>query len=183
MFNRSEQRMTKEHLLVARIGRTVGLNGDLKLHIFSDFPEQFKKGARVTSSRGELLISEYDNTRSTIRFEGYETPEAAKKLVNAEIYSSKEKSRRECSLEEGEYFWFDIEGLKVMEGDVSLGVVKEIQRLESVDYLFVKTSDELIFRGFSRTFLIPYIHRYIDAVDLEKGVIFTIGAMDILEAS
>ncbi|MDO8260641.1 MAG: ribosome maturation factor RimM, partial [Candidatus Magasanikbacteria bacterium] len=32
-------------LHIATIGKTVGLKGDMKLHIQSDFPEQFKKGS------------------------------------------------------------------------------------------------------------------------------------------
>lgn len=33
----------KDKIYVAKLGKTVGLKGDLKLFIDSDFPEQFKK--------------------------------------------------------------------------------------------------------------------------------------------
>ena len=40
---------------VAKLGKTVGLQGHLRLFIDSDFPEQFKKGAIFTTNRNLIL--------------------------------------------------------------------------------------------------------------------------------
>jgi len=34
----------KEKFFIAQLGKTHGLRGDLKLHLHTDFPEQFKVG-------------------------------------------------------------------------------------------------------------------------------------------
>ncbi|NPA50162.1 MAG: ribosome maturation factor RimM, partial [Epsilonproteobacteria bacterium] len=50
--------MNKDKILVAQIGRSVGLKGYLKLNIFSDFPEQFKKNRVLDTTRGPLEIED-----------------------------------------------------------------------------------------------------------------------------
>ena len=50
--------MSNDSSLIAQIGRTVGLWGDLKFHLHTDFPEQFKIGTSYQSDRGTLTISD-----------------------------------------------------------------------------------------------------------------------------
>ncbi len=168
---------------IAQIGRTVGLNGDLKLHLLTDFPEQFRPGATFHSDRGELTIAAYNPRRGLVRFEGYDTPESARKLTNAKLWSDEEATRRECPLGEGEYYWFDIIGCTVLEGKTRLGRVAEIQRLQGVDYLRIDTDAALTEAGLPESFLIPYIPRYIVSVDTDAKTIATRDAREILEAS
>ena len=179
--------MISQKILVARIGKTVGLCGDLRLNLFSDFPEQFKKGATFISKRGYLTVSSYNANRGTIRFEGINDVENAKHLTNTYLYTTKEVSEEVCNLNEGEYFWYQIIGLEVDDVDGNdktlLGEVEEIERLAGIDYLKVKTDSALVGNGFAKNFLIPYIERYVDRVDLKRGRVFTIGAKSILEAS
>ncbi len=74
--------MKKTDLLyIATIGKTVGLKGDMKLHIKSDFPEQFKKGASFyINEKDKLTISDINLERALVKFENYPTPELAKKI-------------------------------------------------------------------------------------------------------
>ena len=65
---------------VAKIGKTVGLKGQLKLHIDSDFPEQFKKNLILyTDKNQKLVIESYNATSKAVKFIGIDTIEAAKK--------------------------------------------------------------------------------------------------------
>ncbi len=175
--------MNLEKIPVARIGKTVGLKGDMRLNLLSDFPEQFKKGAAFMSDRGVLEIASYNPQRSTVRFVGYDSVESAKPLTNAYLYTTKEAGEAACNLGEGEYFWYQIIGLSVMENGDMLGVVKDIERLAGTDYLQVETSGDLVDSGLAKSFLIPYIERYVKSVDLESGRLYTTGAKEILEAS
>ena len=50
--------MSNDDSLIAQIGRTIGLWGDLKFHLHTDFPEQFKVGNTYKSSRGDLTIAD-----------------------------------------------------------------------------------------------------------------------------
>ncbi len=175
--------MKKERFFIAQIGRVVGLRGDLKLHLHTDFPEQFQAGLKVDSSRGSLTISSYDPKRGLIRFEGYDSPEKAKTLTNAKIYSDEERTRELCSLKEGQYFWFELLGADVQEEGESLGTVSDIQRMLDIDYLQIKTSPRLKELGLPSSFLLPYIPRYILSFDPKKRILQTRDAKDVLEAS
>jgi len=168
---------------VAKLGRAVGLKGEMRLHLLSDFPEQFKKGARFRVSDRELEIEYYNHKRGVVKFLGIDTPEEAKKLTNKILTSTLEETRKSCSLEEGEYFWFDIIGCDLVEEGKKLGRVEDIRRYPSCDYLLVKSSEDLVKDGFAKTFLVPFMDRFIAGVDLKRSMIVAKGAMDILRAS
>jgi len=173
----------KEKFFIAQIGRTVGLWGDLKLHLHTDFPEQFQTGLTFESNRGALTISDINFKRGTIRFQGYEGIDAAKKLTNAKLYADLKQTQAHCTLNEGEYFYFDIKECQLFQGDLLLGKVVEIERLTEIDYLVIRTDEALVKEGLSKSFLLPYIDRYIVHTDIEEKKIYTKDAKDILEAS
>ena len=175
--------MSQEQFYIAQIGRTIGLWGDLKLNLHTDFPEQFKIGSTFKSDRGPLTISDINFKRGTIRFQGYESIDSAKKLTNAKMYTDLEQTKENCTLEKGQHFYFEIQGCTVVQDEVLLGVVEDIQRMVDIDYLVVKTDEVLVEEGFSKSFLLPYIDRYIIKADIEEKKIYTKDAKDILEAS
>ena len=175
--------MRSERLFIAQIGRTVGLRGDLKLHLHTDFPEQFTSGARFASSHGDLTVEAYDPRRGLIRFVGYASMESAKKLTNTRLYSTPEQTRQQVELGEGEHFWFEIIGCEVVEAGEVLGRVEAIDRMLDTDYLSIATAPALIEAGLPRSFLLPYIPRYILSADTQAGRIETVDARDVLEAS
>lgn len=168
---------------VARLGKTVGLKGDLKLQNFSDFPEQYKVGATFfTSSDKTLKVSAYNAKKGLIRFDAYENIEDAKSLVNLFLYSSIEETKANCTLNENEFFWFDIEGCSVFEEDVLLGRVVEVERIGSQDYLHVESEESFKKKGVAAHFLIPYIDRFIISVKLSSKRIDVIYARDLMES-
>ncbi len=175
--------MSNDKFFIAQIGRTIGLWGDLKFHLHTDFPEQFKVGQTYKSNRGDLTISDINFTRGTIRFRGYESIDSAKKLTNAKLYTNETQTKENCELGEGQHFWFDVIGCSVKQDDEVLGVVEDIQRMAETDYLAVKTDAALVEAGLSKQFLLPYIERYIIKVDTEEKIVYTKDAKDILEAS
>ncbi len=175
--------MSKDKFFIAQIGRTVGLWGDLKFHLHTDFPEQFKKGATFQSSRGDLTIADVNMKRGLVRFEGFENIDAAKKLTNVKLYSDETQTKANCNLEKGQHFWFDIIGCEVLEGDEVIGKVEDIQRLADVDYLSIDTEKSLVEAGLPKNFLLPYIDRYIIEADIDSKTIHVKDGKDVLEAS
>lgn len=176
--------MSSELLQIATVGKVVGLKGELKLHLNSDFVSQFKKGSQFTLKNGTTVeIESYNQAKSLVKFIGYNVREDAQKLTNQKLFTTIEKTREQCVLKEGEYFWFDVIGSAVYDAGVLLGEVQEIERIVATDYLVVKTAEELVDQAFSKKFYIPYIDKYIDAFDAEKKRIETKGGYSLLEAS
>jgi len=172
-----------KRFFIAQVGKTHGLQGDLKLHIHTDFPEQFKVGYTFETSSGKLELLSINLDRGIVRFKGYEGVDYAKKLTNTKIYASLEETKERCELAEGEHFWFEIETCSVVEEGVTLGKISEMQRLAEVNYMFIETDAKLVEEGFATTFLVPYIERYVIKTDIEKQIVETKDAKEILEAS
>ena len=179
MSNRSDKL-----LHIATIGKAVGLGGDMKLHIKSDFPEQFVKGAKFFISKNRTIeLSKVDHDRSLIKIVGVNNPEDAKRFTNEKIYTSYEDTRKNIDLQEGQYFYFDIEDCQVYENGQLLGVVDEVDRIGATDYLTVITDISLVEKDLPKSFLIPYQDHFVISVDIDKKIIEVSGGLDILKAS
>ena len=173
-----------DKIYIAKLGKTVGLKGQQKLHIDSDFPEQFKKNTKLTTDKNqELIIETYNATSNVVKFIGIDSIEEAKKLTNRQLFVSDEDTRDNCKLGDKQFFWFDMIGCSVYENDELLGKVTDIQRMPLSDYLMIETDSSLIQDGYSDSFLLPYVDTYILNVDIETKTITAQEAKDILEAS
>lgn len=171
-------------LHIATIGKAVGLHGDLKFHVKSDFPEQFVKGAKFFISKKRMIeLSFVDLERNLIKIKGIENPEDARALTNEKIYTTYEETRKNVHLDKGQYFYFDIENCKVYENGVLLGTVDEVERIGAVDYLTIITDEALVAKKHPKSFLIPYQDHFVVSVDIGQKSIEVKGGIDILEAS
>jgi 16S rRNA processing protein RimM len=173
----------QECFMIAQLGKAVGLHGDLKLHLHTDFPEQFKQGQKYQSDRGPLEIAEINLPQNLIRFLGFQSRESAQKLTNAKLFATMEQTQQDCELKEGEHFWFEVVGSRLVENDELIGVVTEILRMTHIDYLQIQTDSRLVQLGMPTSFLIPYIPRYIIQTDTAQKRILAKDAKEILEAS
>lgn len=171
-------------LEVAQIGRLVGLRGELKLHVHSDFPEQFKSGKTFKTDKNRILeILSYNQKRGLVLFRGYENRENAQILVNTYLFSSYKETEQNCNLNKDELFWFDVIGSVVQEDEKNLGFVEEIERIGIVDYMYIKTDKKLIDEGLPEVFYIPYIDRYVIETIKEKKVVHVKDGLALLENS
>lgn len=171
---------------VGKLGRTMGVNGGLKLHIFSDFPEIFHQDIDFFLQREGLLndcikvrIKSFE--KGIIIFRGFESLESAKNLRNARLSVALEDTRQFCSLKEGEAFWFDVLGCEIIEEGECLGIVKEIERIANLDYLIIDAYPQD--KKLPKTFMIPYISRFILKASFDEKKIFSQGAKEIWLAS
>jgi 16S rRNA processing protein RimM len=184
MSNRFRNSAPADLLHVATLGRTVGLKGDMRLNLSTDFPEQFVPNTSFTLENGkEVTLVSYNPDRELVHLKGIDTPEAAKALTNAKLFTTYEATRERCNLSEGEFFWFDLLGCSVMEGETLLGKVQEIERIGPLDYLLVATDGSFVSQGQPNTFLIPYIDRFVLKTDAVAKVVLVEGGLDLLEAS
>ena len=156
----------------------------MKLHIKSDFPEQFFIGAKFLSKDASAIILDDVNLNKLIvRLQGIYNPQDAKRFVNQDLYTTYEATRENIKLKDGEFFWFDIFGCEVVEDGISLGVVKDIERIGVVNYLSVSTDSALIEKGEAKNFLIPYHEPFLVKTDIDSKIIEVDGCLDILQAS
>ncbi len=172
-------------IYVAKLGKAVGLKGQLRLIIDTDFPSQFKKDAVfITNKNIELKVQEYSASRELIKFENYDDVETARKLTNQELFSSEDETKQNCQLTKDQYFWFDIIDCQIIENGKVLGKIKEIHRYPLDDYFEVETEKSLVEDGLAKIFLVPYIvGTYIENVDIENKTIETKNCLEILENS
>ena len=169
---------------VAQIGRLVGLRGELKLHIHSDFPEQFRVGKEfITQKNIRLEIASYNEKRGLVLFRGYESRESAACLVNSYLLTTIEATLEDCELEDDEFFWFDIIGCSVKEDEQLLGKVQEIERIGETDYMVIKTDKKLVEEKLSKTFFIPFIDRYVLSATKKDKIVYVKDAYELLESS
>lgn len=166
--------MTEKTLIqVAKLGRTVGLRGYIKLYNLSDFPSQFKKGNSFYISKEEIItIKDFNRYNSTVLFVDYEDLNKAKKLTNLILYQSIEQTRKCCKLKKDEFFYFDILECEVYDDKQKLGKVCEIVKTGSSYLLEIQTDEELLRKKYSKIFYIPYIDKYVQKVDIDKHQIF-----------
>ncbi len=171
-------------LHVATLGKTVGLKGDMKLHIKSDFPEQFCAGAEFLSKASKkIILDDVNPARGTVRLRGVHNPQDTKIYINQDLFTTYEATRENIILEEGEFFWFDIMGCKVIEDSLELGIVQEVERIGVVNYLSVVTDSALVAKGESKNFLIPYHAPFLVETHIETKTITVEGCLDILQVS
>jgi 16S rRNA processing protein RimM len=146
---------------VGRVTRTHGLKGELKF-----FPAD-KDDIAVQSDQQTLLgeatfkIKSIRGAKSPfiIKFEGVDSIEAAQILVGQEVLVAREDFE---SLPEGEYYRFEIEGLKVFDDTGKYyGVIKDIIETGSNDVYVVREND--------KEWLVPMIDSVVQSIDLEQG--------------
>ncbi len=179
------QYFKKEALLhIATIGKTVGIKGDMKFHDKSDFPDQFKVGSSFLINKSDrITLSDVNQERGLVKINNLSNPQDCKKFVNTKLYATYEETRKNCHLEKGEYFFFDLEDCEVYEESKLIGCVQELDRIGTTNYLIIVTDESLVEDGLPKSFLVPFIEPFKKDVDIQRKRITLSGALDILEAS
>jgi len=123
----------------------------MKLHIKSDFPEQFKNGSSfLINKKDRITLSDVNLERGLVKINNLSNPQDCKKFTNAKLFTTYEETRKNCHLNKGEYFFFDLEDCKVYEDGKLLGVVKEVERIAVTNYLSIVTDEKLVQSGVSK---------------------------------
>ncbi len=154
------------YLVVGKLRRPHGVEGDMVMDVLTDFPERLRVGKtvyvgenheplRITGKRGH-------DRQLIIRFEGFGTPEEAGRLRNLHVYVQASSLPK---LPEGEYYHHQLIGLQAVdEAGQTLGILTEILETGANDVYVIRTPD-------AKELLLPAIEDVILAVELEKGVV------------
>ena len=155
-------------ILMGRIHGAFGVRGELKLESFSNPPEAIFRYLPLTLRTAQGVEREVEGARGratgkgiVMRLPGVEDRDAAEALRGAELYVPREALPPPVP---GEYYWVDLEGLRVVNTDgVDFGVVSHL--------FSTGANDVLVARG-ERERMIPFVQPdYIVSVDFDAGVV------------
>ena len=159
----------KQFFVAAQFGKTFGIKGWISLRSFCEQQDKIfdylpwytlDKHNHLT----ELDLTDYASKNKLLaKVSGYNTPEAARELVNKEIYVSKQHIR---STQTDEYYCIELESLLVYnQHQQLLGKVASVLATGANDVLcLVPTGDSID----NKQHLIPYIDTVITSVDIEN---------------
>jgi 16S rRNA processing protein RimM len=151
-------------LVVGKLRRPHGVNGELSMEVLTDFPERLQPGliVYVGETHQPLIVRRCRSQGSglLITFEEYSDPETAGLLRNELLYV---RTGDLPHLPDGEFYHHQILGLRVVdENGVGLGSV--------VDILETGANDVCVIRGESGAeFLLPMVDSTLLEIDLAKG--------------
>lgn len=126
-------------LTVGRIGGAHGVRGEMRMHILTDEPDHLKKIKTVYLGERDTPITlesiRFTDKGALIKLGGTDSPEAAAKLSGLNVKIAGSDAR---PLEPGEYFLFQLIGLRVSnEAGEEIGIVTDLIETGAHDVLVI----------------------------------------------
>lgn len=161
----------EDYVVLGKVSSVYGVQGWMKIYSFTEPMDRILEYGNWTLRNGEqLTLIEVDKGRShgkgmVAHFKGVDDRDEAKQYTGFEICVPRD---RLPELTEGEYYWYELEGLTVVtKNDVILGKVDYMMSAgASNDVLVVKGDATSVDR---RERLIPYIDQFVLDVSLETS--------------
>lgn len=158
-------------IVVGRVAGLFGVRGWLKIvshtvpfeNILHYHPWYLRRGDAATDApwlKQEIAESRSQDKGVVVRFETHQDRDAAQLMLGAEIAVSRDQLP---ALRQGEYYWADLVGLKVVTlAGIELGVIDHLMETGSNDVLVVQGERER---------LIPYIPtQVVHEIDRTQGL-------------
>ena len=146
---------------VGRVTRTHGLKGELKFFPADQDDLVVQNDQQILLGETTFKVKSVRGAKSPfiVKFEGVDSIEAAQSLSGQEVLVAKEDFE---SLLEGEYYRFEIEGLKAFDDTGKYyGVIEEI--------IATGSNDVYVVRGDGKEWLVPMIDSVVQNIDMEEG--------------
>lgn len=161
------ERSPESLVAVARLGKTWGLHGELAVRLYNE-DSDLAWAADAVHLRGERFSAAWASVarwkdrggRLMVRFEGINSPQAARALTHLEILVPREDL---SAPETDEIFVHELLGMRVV--DEKRGELGEI-----VDVISIGPNDVWVVRGRTET-MIPAVGQFVREVDREARVV------------
>lgn len=159
--------MTKlDHpLLVGVIGAAQGIRGEVRVKPFTEDPMALSDYGALYAADGrrfEILDMRFAKTVVIVRFRGINDRNAAEALKGVELYIDR-ASLPDDELEEGEFFYADLEGLEAWDADgLFWGTVSAVFDFGGGDLLELRDEGK-------KPVVIPFTLAAVPHVDVENG--------------
>lgn len=171
-------------VVVARVGRALGVKGDLLVDVLTDEPERrLIVGAEVhVMGSGRTLRIESERPhggRLCLHFEGIDDRSAAESLTGSMLEAERPEGERPDDPDE--YYDDALVGLEVVtEAGERVGSVTEVLHLPAQDVLAVRATPD------APEILVPFVSEIVPVVDIEAARIVIRppdGLLDVQEES
>jgi 16S rRNA processing protein RimM len=153
-------------LIVGKLRRPHGVNGEILMDVLTDFPQRLRRKKTVyVGERHEPLVIEtlrQQDRALLVSFEGFGDCDVVGRLRNDMVYVPNLNLPK---LPDGEYYYHQLLELRVVdESGQEIGVLKEILETGANDVYLVRSEA-------GKEILLPVIEGVILNVDLERGEI------------
>ena len=159
-------------LTIGVLGKPRGVHGDIRVRSYSGEVEHFRSLSSVTLVKGEMSRRMRVNEvrvihgMPVVRFEGVETPEAARGLVGWEIAVPRESA---APLGPDEYYWNDLVDCRVMVDGVERGRVVAVVEGSQAPLLEVAPGGDA--DGVPPTVLVPFMSPFVGDVNIDDATV------------
>ncbi len=153
-----------EYVTIGKILNTFGIKGELKVDVYTDFPEdRFQKGSTVYIGDDYLPFKVASHREHKgfmlLLLEDNEDINLVEKFKGMYLYKSKDDIK---PLQDGQYYFSDLKDLDVYADDERIGKVLNVESgLRNNNLRVLKAED-------NKEYLIPFIPVFIKKVDLEE---------------
>lgn len=153
-----------ELVIVGKLGRPRGVQGEMYITPLTDFPERFDgmEEIHVKSRDGwekmKIVSAVLIGNRPVVRFVGVGTPEEAARMTNRELAVPKDQL---VTLPEGEFFVFDLIGCEVFEqtSGQPIGKVIDVEKYPANDVYVVQTDED-------KQLQVPVVGEFVKDIDV-----------------
>jgi len=152
-------------VVIGTVKKPHGVKGSVRVKSETDFvSERFKVGNTLTLNckrKTEVVtLQEVGNGKDSIvmKFEGYDTYEAAEALRNCTLEIDGEKRP---ALEEDAFYFDELTDFEVYAGETFVGIVKEVLDMPQGAMLRIKRSKQ-------KDLLVPFMKHFVSFIDKEK---------------
>ena len=153
-------------VLLGKVAATHGIKGQLRIAPYSGDPGTILSLASVilTGTKGETDVfrvaqATVHGKKVLLSLTGFDNINQVQYLVGRELYAEREQLPE---LPEGEYYWFDLLGLKVM--SVEEGFLGTLD-----DIIATGSNDVYVVRGEEKEYLVPALEDVVLQVNLDDG--------------
>lgn len=157
------------YLAVGQIVGAHGLNGELKVEAYSDFPERFAPGATLylgeDLEKVQIATVRPHKTNLLVNLDEIGDRNEAEDVRGLWLYVPEADA---AELEEGQYWVHDIIGLQVVTVDgMQVGKITDVMATGANDVYVVRPAGDI---NGGRDVLLPAIADVVEQVDLQNGL-------------
>lgn len=155
-----------EYIKIGQIVNTHGLDGQIKLNMYTENLEDIKKyniyleKGKVFEKLNVLEIKKHKN-QIILNIENIDNIEKAESLKNKYVYIKDSEMREKNVLNKNEYFIKDLIGLEVVDEDLNkIGILKDVLELYTDVYVIEREN--------KKDLLVPAIKQYVKEINIKE---------------